>query len=131
MIRTSDSESAPKTLKVLINKDNVDFLIAEDAKPVQVFELSRTSNVQEIPVKRALFNQVQRLILFFPDNFSDGIEDTTRISYIGFKGEWMQLGRAPSTIIYESAANPNDHVIKGTSINQLGSGIGGRGGRDG
>lgn len=28
---------------------------------------------------------------------------------------------------YEAAANPNDHKIKGTDINQMGSGIGGRG----
>jgi hypothetical protein len=77
--------------------------------------------------RRARFNAVRRLTLFFPDNFGDGDEDVTRISYIGFKGEWMQLGRAPANIIYEAAANPGDHKIKGTSVNQMGSGIGGRG----
>lgn len=39
----------------------------------------------------------------------------------------MQLGRAPTNILYEAAANPGDHKIKGTSVNQMGSGIGGRG----
>lgn len=77
--------------------------------------------------RRARFNAVRRLTLFFPDNFGDGDEDVTRISYIGFKGEWMQLGRAPANILYEAAANPSDHKIKGTSVNQMGSGIGGRG----
>lgn len=57
-------------------------------------------------MKRALFGQVQRLSLFFVDNFGDGEEDVTRVSYIGFKGEWTQLGRAPTNILYEAAAQP-------------------------
>ncbi|KAL2170525.1 hypothetical protein VTG60DRAFT_4811 [Thermothelomyces hinnuleus] len=127
LIRTSDSDSAPKTLKVIINRDDVDFGVAEETSGTQEFELSRTGEVQELPVRRARFNAVRRLTLFFPDNFGDGEEDVTRISYLGFKGEWMQLGRAPANILYEAAANPGDHKIKGTSVNQMGSGIGGRG----
>ena len=91
---------------------------------MQVIELSQTSDVQEIPVKRALFSKVHRLVLFFVDNFGD---DVSRISYLGFKGEWTHLGKAPTNIIYESAAQPGDHTLKGTSVNQMGSGIGGRG----
>ncbi|KXX80792.1 PITH domain-containing protein 1 [Madurella mycetomatis] len=127
LLRTSDSDSAPKTLKVIINRDDVDFGVAEETDGTQVFELSRTGEVQELNVRRARFNAVRRLTLFFPDNFGDGDEDVTRISYVGFKGEWMQLGRAPANILYEAAANPSDHKIKGTSVNQMGSGIGGRG----
>lgn len=112
---------------MIINRDDVDFGVAEDAEGTQTFELSQTSEIQELPVKRARFNAVRRLTLFFPDNFGDGDEDVTRISYVGFKGEWMQLGRAPANIIYEAAANPGDHKLKGTSVNQVGSGIGGRG----
>ncbi len=55
------------------------------------------------------------------DNYGD---DVTRISYLGFKGEWMRLGKAPTNILYEAAANPNDHKVKGTSVNQVGSGLG-------
>ncbi|AEO71373.1 6cb32f30-01bf-4c41-bd5e-a8a1ac9d5e41 [Thermothielavioides terrestris] len=127
LLRTSDSDSAPKTLKVIINREDVDFGVAEETDGTQTFELSRTAEVQELPVRRARFNAVRRLTLFFPDNFGDGEEDVTRISYIGFKGEWMQLGRAPANILYEAAANPADHKLKGTSVNQMGSGIGGRG----
>lgn len=127
LLRTSDSDSAPKTLKVIINREDVDFSIAEDSEGTQAFELSRTSEVQELPVRRARFNAVRRIALFFPDNFGDGDEDVTRISYVGFRGEWMQLGRAPANILYEAAANPADHKLKGTNVNQMGSGIGGRG----
>lgn len=127
LVRTSQSASAPKTLKVFQNRDDIDFSAAEDLPPEQEFELAQTSEIQELPVKRAKFGKVQRLTLFFPDNFGsddDDDEEMTRMSYLGFKGEWMQLGRAPANILYEAAANPSDHKIKGTSVNQMGSGIG-------
>lgn len=78
-------------------------------------------------MKRALFGKVQSLTMFFEDNFGDGEEDVTRMSYAGFKGEWMQLGRAPQNIVYEAAANPSDHKLKGTAVNQMGSQLGGGG----
>ncbi|OIW27528.1 DUF1000-domain-containing protein [Coniochaeta ligniaria NRRL 30616] len=128
LLRTSNSDSAPKTLKVVINRDDVDFGVAEESEGTQTFELSQTSEVQELPVKRAKFSAVRRLSLFFPDNFGDGEEDVTRLGYIGFRGEWMQLGRAPANILYEAAANPSDHKVKGTNVNAMGSHIGGGGG---
>ncbi|ROT39390.1 DUF1000-domain-containing protein [Sodiomyces alkalinus F11] len=135
LLRTSTSPSAPKTLKLFQNRDDIDFSTAEDAEPAQVFELSQTSDLQEIPVRRALFAKVRRLALFFPDNFGHGDEedeDVTRLAYVGFKGEWTALGRAPAQIIYEAAARPSDHNIKGANVNQVGGGIGGpRGGGHG
>ncbi|EPE08758.1 hypothetical protein F503_04345 [Ophiostoma piceae UAMH 11346] len=131
LLRTSNTDSAPRTLHVFQNREDIDFGSAEEeaegGHASQTFELAQTSDIQEFAVKRAKFGQVRRLALFFPDNFGEGDEDVTRISYIGFKGEWMQLGRAPTNIIYESAANPADHALKGTSVNQMGSNIGGQG----
>lgn len=140
LLRTSQAASAPRTLRVFQNREDLDFAAAEDEAPAQEFELAQTSGVQELPVRRARFGSVQRLALFFPDNFGssggggegedeDEDEDgeVSRLSYVGFRGEWMQLGRAPANIIYEAAANPGDHKVKGTDVNQVGSGIGGRG----
>lgn len=93
----------------------MDFSTAEALEAVQTFELSQTSEVQEIPVKRARFGKVQRLTLFFEDNFGGGDEPVSRISYLGFRGEWMQRGRAPAQILYEAAPNPNDHEIRGVN----------------
>lgn len=118
-----------------VNRDDIDFDNVTSVKCTQEFELSQTPEVQELPVKRALFSRVRQLTLFFVDNFAgdfsdddgddyasdDDERDVTRLNYLGFKGEWMQLGRAPSQILYEAAANPNDHAIKGTSANQMGS----------
>ncbi|KAH8687823.1 PITH domain-containing protein [Tricladium varicosporioides] len=121
LVRTSNSVSAPQTLKVFINRDDLDFATACDLQPTQEFALSQTSEIQDIGVKRALFGKVQSLTLFVEDNYGD---DVSRVSYLGFKGDWMQLGRAPTNILYEAAANPADHAVKGTSVNQMGSRLG-------
>ncbi len=120
LVRGSNSASSPRTLKVFQNRDDVDFATAEEAEPAQTFELAQTSEVQELPVKRARFSKVRRLALFFADNFGDGDEEATRLTYLGFRGEWMQLGRAPTNILYEAAANPNDHAVRGTNVRQVG-----------
>ncbi|KAF4549405.1 PITH domain-containing protein [Elsinoe fawcettii] len=130
-VRTSPTSSAPQTLKVFVNRDDLDFSTAADLQPTQTFCLSQTSDVQEVPVKRALFNTVRSLDLFFEDNWSNGEEDETRISYIGFKGEWMQLSREPVNFLYEAAANPGDHKMVAGVRGEVGSRLGGAGGRDG
>ncbi|KAM4060624.1 PITH domain-containing protein [Hirsutella rhossiliensis] len=128
LLRTSASASAPRTLHLYVNRDDLDFAGAEELEPVQRLELSQTSEVQEVPVKRALFGKVQRLGLFFVDNFGGGAEEESRVCYVGFRGEWTRLGRAPESILYEAAPQPGDHRVKGASVNQMGSGIGGGGG---
>ncbi|KAI9686461.1 MAG: hypothetical protein M1820_010620 [Bogoriella megaspora] len=132
LLRTSSTSSAPKTLSLFLNRDDLDFSLASDLSPTQSFELSQTSEIQEIGVKRALFNTTQSLTLFFVDNFGDGEEDVTRISYVGFKGEYMRLNKEPVNFLYEAAANPGDHkAIVGTKQG-MSSGLGGApGGRDG
>lgn len=84
-----------------------------------------------MPVKRALFNTVRSLDLFFEDNFGGGEEDETRVSYVGFKGEWMALNREPVSFLYEAAANPADHKMVEGVRGGVGSTLGGAGGRGG
>lgn len=55
LLRTSDSDSAPKTLKVIINREDVDFGVAEETDGTQTLELSRTAEVQELPVVSLFF----------------------------------------------------------------------------
>lgn len=124
LIRSSLSDSAPNTLKVFVNRSDLDFSTASELPPTQEFHLSQTSEIQDVPVKRALFGKVQSLTLFFEDNHGQGEEDVTRMSYLGFKGEWMALGRAPTDILYEAAANPSDHKVKGTAGMSMGNQMG-------
>ena len=118
LIRTTPSLSCPKTLKIFCNpSDTIDFEAASDTKPTQVLSVSQTSDVQEIPVKRAHFSTTRSLALFFEDNWGEGEEDVTRISYLAFKGDFMKLNKEPVSVLYEAAANPADHkAIVGTGV---------------
>ncbi|KAL8859503.1 MAG: hypothetical protein Q9178_003902 [Gyalolechia marmorata] len=113
LIRSSEDSSAPKTLKLFLNRDDLDFSAASDLQPTQTLELSQTSEIQELPVKRTSFGNTYSLTLFIEDNYGD---DVTRIYWIGFKGEFMNLNREPVEVLYEKAANPKDHtLIQGVS----------------
>jgi len=116
------------TLKLFINRDDLDFSAAAEVQPTQTLSLSQSSDVQEVPVKRALFNTVRSLDLFFEDNWGQGEEDETRIPFLGFKGEWMHLSREPVNFLYEAAANPSDHKMVAGVKGGMGSSIGGAGG---
>jgi len=111
LIRTSDSPSAPQTVKLFRNRDDIDFATATDLQPTQTVTLPRTNDVAEIPLNRAHWNMTTSINLFFEDNHSGGEEDVTRISYLGFKGDFMALNREPVSVLYEAAANPADHVV--------------------
>lgn len=107
-MRSSEDSSAPKTLKLFSNRDDVDFSAASDAKPTQTLELSQTSEIQDIPVKRTLFGNTYNINLFIEDNFGN---DVTRIYWIGFKGEFSALNRDAVEVLYEKASNPKDHTL--------------------
>lgn len=106
LLRTSDSDSAPKTLKVFVNREGLDFGAAADLLPTQTLELARTNEVQDVPVKRQLFNNAYNVTLFFEENFG---ADATEVFYLGLKGDFMRLNRDPVEVLYEAAANPQDH----------------------
>lgn len=120
LIRASPSPSCPKTLKVFVNADSMDFETAAEKDPTQELSVSQTAEVQEIPVKRAYFNTTRSLALFFEDNWSGGEEDETVISYLAFKGDFMKLNKEPVSVLYEAAANPSDHK----NIVGIGQGVG-------
>ena len=131
LIRSSPTSSAPQTLKLFVNREDLDFGTATTLSPTQTISLSQSSEVQDVPVKRALFNTVRSLDLFFEDNWGQGEQDETRINYLGFKGEWMQLSREPINFLYEAAAQPADHTMVAGVRGETGSRLGGAGGRDG
>ncbi|KAL8721112.1 MAG: hypothetical protein Q9225_002135 [Loekoesia sp. 1 TL-2023] len=108
LVRSSEDSSAPKTLKLFSNRDDLDFSTASDLQPTQTLDLSQTSEIQELPVKRTLFGNTYNINLFIEDNYGD---EVTRVYWIGFKGEFMNLNREPVEVLYEKAANPKDHTL--------------------
>lgn len=77
-------------------------------KADQEFELHRNPNGElEYSTKVVQFSSVHHLSLHFPSNFG---ADSTRIYYIGLKGEFSEAHHHGVTICsYESAPNLADH----------------------
>lgn len=122
-IRTSPSSCAPRTLHIHANNPDLDFSAAEQgARATQTVTLAQTTELQDVPVKRALFAACQSLALFFEDNFGD---ECTRVAYIGLKGDFMRLNREPVDFLYEAAARPSDHPVAGVKGDVGGMGMGG------
>lgn len=120
---------APKTLKLFRNREDLDFTTAADLQPTQTLVVPPVSGagqqreVVELPVNRAQFNATTSITLFIEDNYGDGDEDVTKLSYVGFKGQFTALSREPVSFLYEAAANPRDHVVM-QGLEQGGSTIG-------
>ncbi|KAJ8101898.1 galactose-binding domain-like protein [Lipomyces tetrasporus] len=107
LIRSLPDAHAPKTVKLFKNRSDIDFSIATDLKADAIIEHpAGIPDIVEYPLKRAIFSNVKSICLFVLDNHG---EDTTQITYIGFRGEWKELSKDPVITIYEAAANPSDH----------------------
>ena len=119
LVRSADAPSAPRTLRLFANDDALDFAGVGDARPTQTLELARTAEVQELPVRRALFGQCRCLALFVEDNFESGDgeeEEETELSWLAFKGDFMRLSREPINVLYEAVARPSDHKVEGVGV---------------
>ncbi|CAK8685062.1 unnamed protein product [Clavelina lepadiformis] len=105
-----ENDSHPKSMKLFKNIPNMD-LDQTCKQPDQVFELPQTyTDVLQIPTKTARFSSVHHLSIFFPDNYG---AETTKVYYIGLKGDYKQAQRQEVLITnYELAANPADHKNK-------------------
>ncbi|EDO35017.1 predicted protein [Nematostella vectensis] len=97
----------PSEVKLFKNRPAMTF---DDAgsEAEQSFELHEDRNGSlEYATKVARFSSVNHLSLYFPKNFG---AETTKIYYIGLKGEFSEAHRHEVTICnYEARANPADH----------------------
>lgn len=69
----------------------------------------KLTSAPRLPFRRpAKFPAIHHLTLFFPSNQG---EDTTRVSFVGFKGEYSPLTRDPIITVYETQVRSyNPHV---------------------
>lgn len=97
----------PSTMKLYKNKPHMTF-DETSVEPDQVFELHPDRNgTIEYATKVPRFSSVQCLSIYLPSNFG---EETTKVCYIGLKGEFQEAHRHEVTICnYEARANPADH----------------------
>lgn len=100
----------PSKMKLFKNRPHMSF---DDAniEADQEFELHRdTDGTLEYTTKVVKFSSVTHLSLYFPSNFG---EDTTKISYIGFRGEYTKAHKHGVTICtYEARPMMQDHKEK-------------------
>ncbi|XP_073089497.1 PITH domain-containing protein 1 isoform X2 [Manis javanica] len=81
-----------------------------DREPDQTFSLNRDLTGElEYATKISRFSSVYHLSIHISKNFG---ADTTKVFYIGLRGEWTELRRHEVTICnYEASANPADHRV--------------------
>ncbi|XP_015167790.1 PITH domain-containing protein 1 isoform X1 [Solanum tuberosum] len=109
--------TSPSKMRAFVNRDGIDFSDAQSMQAIQEWDLAENlQGVLEYQTRYSRFQSVGNITLHFPDNFG---ADTTRIQYIGLKGEATQMKRdVVANIVYEIMPNPSDHkVFSFTSIN--------------
>lgn len=127
MLKTGPSEQTPSEVHVYANLESLDFEEASSGTIQSQQKLQSIAVAREAisyPLKTAKFNNVRSITLFIPSSLGG---DTSRIYFIGFKGEWMGNHRreGPSNIVYESSPQVKDHAkIPGTEAGSQAFGTG-------
>eukprot|EP00127_Corallochytrium_limacisporum_P007484 Clim_evm6s253 gene=Clim_evmTU6s253 len=105
----------PSTMKVFINRDDIDFGVAQDLQPLQSWDLvNQGTDVLEYETSITKFKNVHSLTFYFPDN--NGAE-TTKLRFIGLKGIFHKVTRDTIiTTVYEASANPADHKAESDKL---------------
>ncbi|XP_065146985.1 PITH domain-containing protein 1 isoform X1 [Paramisgurnus dabryanus] len=110
IISGEDDESHPAEIRLFKNIPQMSF---DDTsrEPDQAFRLNRDPLAElEYPTKIARFSNVQQLSIHISHNFG---AESTRVFYIGLRGEYSEAHRHEITICnYEAAANPADHKVE-------------------
>ncbi|XP_066494847.1 PITH domain-containing protein 1 [Tiliqua scincoides] len=109
IVMGENDDTHPSEMRLFKNIPHMSF---DDTarEPDQMFSLNRDIVGElEYPTKISRFSNVNHLSIHISKNFG---AETTKIFYIGLKGEWTEAHRHEVTICnYESSANPADHKI--------------------
>ncbi|CAN6582748.1 unnamed protein product [Malus baccata var. baccata] len=103
--------TGPSKMRAFINREGIDFSDAQGMQAIQEWDLVENfQGTLEYQTRYSKFQNVASITLHFPDSCGG---DTTKIEYIGFKGEATKLKRdVVATIVYELRPNPSDHKTK-------------------
>uniref|UniRef100_F6SZD6 PITH domain containing 1 n=1 Tax=Equus caballus TaxID=9796 RepID=F6SZD6_HORSE len=109
IIMGEDDDSHPSEMRLYKNIPQMSF-DDTDREPDQTFSLNRDLTGElEYATKISRFSNVYHLSIHISKNFG---ADTTKVFYIGLRGEWTELRRHEVTICnYEASANPADHRV--------------------
>ena len=109
-IRGGEDGMCPRSCRIFVNREDIDFENAEEMPADQVLEMADEHRQElDYPTKVALFRNVQSLTMFFKGNFG---ADISRLYYLGFKGEHTDLKRQIVEAVYEARPQASDHEVK-------------------
>jgi hypothetical protein len=74
-----------------VNEPGLDFSSVEGRPAKEIVNLVPRRESVEYALRPSKFAAVSSIQLVFPNNISDGDEETTRVYYVGFKGEWNEV----------------------------------------
>lgn len=127
ILRTNGNKYCPKTIKLFKNDKLIDFDNVNTKTPQQKLthpqigvliddedemedSLVDDGDFVEHFLSRAQFTGVEQLTIFIEDIYDDEGEDECWIHSIELRGEFTELNKNPVITLYESAANPADHI---------------------
>ncbi|XP_038614077.1 PITH domain-containing protein 1 [Tachyglossus aculeatus] len=110
IVMGEDDDSHPSEMRLFKNIPQMSFDDTE-REPDQTFSLNRDPTGElEYATKISRFSSVYHLSIHIAKNFG---AETTKILYIGLRGEWTEVRQHGVTICnYEAAANPADHKVQ-------------------
>lgn len=103
--------SPPRTVRVFVNRDDLDFETARELEPQCQLDLVPPEHFAEGTIDYPLrpagrFQNISSLTLFFPDSYDDV---STIITFVGLKGRGSGQRRMAVEAVYESQGMPKDH----------------------
>lgn len=128
----------PRTVRIFVNRPNLDFETARDLDPTATITLVPQSHqfteehigsTIDYPLRPAgRFQNVTEIALYFCDNYamppgcggSRDMDDTdedcvpTCITYVGFKGKATNVKRQAVEAVYETLGMKKDHQVPGS-----------------
>jgi len=124
-----NQNTAPRTLRAFVNRDDLDFAAVRDLPPTQEWDLQPDGNARglvEYPTRAALFSGVHSLDLHIPRAFGGGSGSSSSgggggnggggegcrvvVQFVGLKGEWASRDRRAVEAVYEARAVPGDNA---------------------
>lgn len=135
---TPTATAAPRTLRIYVNRPNLDFETVRDLEPTATISLMPSSHqwseefeggTIDYPLRPAgRFQNVSEIALYFCDNHampegaggSNDMDDTdedrmpTEITYVGFKGKGTNMKRKAVKAVYETQGVKKDHKVPGS-----------------
>jgi hypothetical protein len=135
---TMTTTAAPRTVRLYVDRSNLDFETVRDMEPTATITLMPPSHnwsdehangTIDYPLRPAgRFQNISEIALYFCDNFempeghgaSSNMDDydddrvSTEITYVGFKGKGTNMKRKAVKAVYETRGMTKDHKVPGS-----------------